>query len=167
MKPYSPERKEVLLRRLLPPESVPVALLASEAGVSEQTLYNWRKKFKENGSLVSPLNKAIPAESGSSADKFAVVLETAALNEVELAEFCRSRGLLVEQIARWKAACMEANAKAGAQAKGLREQLAQEKKRSKTLERELQRKEKALAEAAALLILRKKLNAIWGGRGDE
>jgi hypothetical protein len=45
--------------------------------------------------------------------------------------------------------------------------LVQEKKRSKQLERELQRKEKALAEAAALLVLRKKLNAIWGESGDE
>ena len=53
------------------------------------------------------------------------------------------------------------------QAKALREQLVQEKKRSKQLERELQRKEKALAEAAALLVLRKKLNAIWGESGDE
>ena len=58
------------------------------------------------------------------------------------------------------------SAAAGA-AKALREQLVQEKKRSKQLERELQRKEKALAEAAALLVLRKKLNAIWGESGDE
>lgn len=167
MKPYSAERKEALLRRLLPPESVPVAQLAREVGVSEQTLYNWRKKLKENGSQVSQSDHAIATESWSSADKFAVVLETAALNEVELAEFCRSRGLLVEQLAQWKAACLSANAKVGVQAKALREQLVQEKKRSKQLERELQRKEKALAEAAALLVLRKKLNAIWGESGDE
>ncbi len=96
-----------------------------------------------------------------------MILETAALNAVELAEFCCGRGLLVEQITQWKAACMSANAKAEVQAKGLREQLAQEKKRSKRLERELQRKEKALAEAAALLILRKKLNAIRGESADE
>jgi hypothetical protein len=45
--------------------------------------------------------------------------------------------------------------------------LAQEKKRSKKLERELLRKEKALAETAALLVLRKKINAIWGESEDD
>ena len=49
----------------------------------------------------------------------------------------------------------------------LRSQLAQEKKRSKKLERELLRKEKALAETAALLVLRKKINAIWGESEDD
>lgn len=165
VKPYSPERKEALLRRLLPPESIPLAQLAREAGVSEQTLYNWRRKLKEQGSLVPEPSKNV--ETWSSAEKFAVVLETAAFNEAELAEFCRSRGLLVEQIAAWKQACMAANAKADTQAKVLREQLAQEKKRSKKLERELQRKDKALAETAALLVLRKKLNAIWGEGEDD
>lgn len=165
MKPYSPERKEALLRRLLPPESIPLAQLAREAGVSEQTLYNWRRKLREQGSLV--VEPGTPADAWSSADKFAVVLETAALNETELAEFCRSRGLLVEQIAQWKAACLSANAKAETQAKTLRAQLAEERKRSKQLEQELRRKDKALAETAALLVLRKKLNAIWGEDADD
>ena len=70
-------------------------------------------------------------------------------------------------IAAWKQACLTANAKPEEQAKELRSQLAQEKKRSKKLERELQRKEKALAETAALLVLRKKINAIWGESEDD
>lgn len=165
MKPYSAERKEALLRRLLPPESIPLARLARESGVSEQTLYNWRRKLKEQGNLVSDTGKN--PEAWSSQEKFAIVLETASLNETELAEFCRRRGLLVEQIAAWKQACMSANARAEDQSKILRDQLAQEKKRSKKLEKELLRKEKALAETAALLVLRKKLNAIWGENEDD
>lgn len=165
MKPYSPERKEALLRRLLPPECLTVAELARTAGVCEQTLYNWRKKLKEQGSLVS--SAVTRPQAWSSAQKFAIVLESAALNATELAEFCRQRGLLVEQVAEWKQACLDANAGVPPQAKGLREQLAQEKKRSKKLERELVRKEKALAEAAALLVLRKKFNAIWGDGADD
>jgi hypothetical protein len=61
------------------------------------------------------------AEGWSSQDKFAVVLETAALNEAELAEYCRRRGLFVEQIAAWREACRTANATAGEQARSQRE----------------------------------------------
>ncbi|CAM3500474.1 Transposase IS3/IS911 family protein [Cupriavidus taiwanensis] len=106
-------------------------------------------------------------EVWSSEDKFAVVLETAPLNEAELAEYCRRKGLYAEQIAAWREACRSANANAGEQA---REQLLQskgDKKRIQQLEKELQRKEKALAEAAALLILRKKVQAIWGEKEDD
>ncbi|RQW27925.1 hypothetical protein EHS17_07645 [Rhodobacteraceae bacterium CH30] len=72
-----------------------MAELASAAGVSTQALYQWSKKLKKQGSLLS---QAIPcSEAWSSAQKFAIVLETAALNETERAEFCRQRGLLVEQ----------------------------------------------------------------------
>ncbi len=165
MNVYSPERKEALLRRLLPPESMPVAQLARVAGVSEQTLYNWRKKLREQGSLVPASNRQ--GEDKSSQEKFAIVLETAALNEHELAAYCRQHGLLVEQIAEWKETCAQANARTGTQSKALREQLLTERKHSKKLEKELQRKEKALAETAALLVLRKKLNAIWGEAEDD
>jgi hypothetical protein len=48
-----------------------------------------------------------------------------------------------------------------------RHQSKDDKKRIQQLEKELQRKEKALAEAAALLILRKKAQAIWGDREDD
>ena len=41
-----------------------------------------------------------------------------------------------------------------------------EAKRIRELERELYRKEKALAETAALLVLKKKAQAIWGDEGN-
>ncbi len=99
-----------------------------------------------------------PGKPWSSAEKFAVVLETAALNEAERAEYARRKGLYVEQIAVWTAACRDAN---GAWVE--RPENRADKKRIQDLERELHRKEKALAEAAALLVLRKKAQAIWGG----
>ena len=96
------------------------------------------------------------SELWSSADKFRVVVESAGLNETELAEYCRRKGLYVEQIQAWRIACEQTNASADTQTKVSREQSKQAAKRIKQLERELQRKESALAEAAALLILRKK-----------
>ena len=93
--------------------------------------------------------------------KFAAVVETSALNEAELAEYCRRRGLYAEQVERWRAVCRQANGPGGAapaRGGGRRE----DRRRIRQLEGELRRKDKALAETAALLVLRKKLNAIWG-----
>jgi transposase-like protein len=96
-----------------------------------------------------------------------VVLEAAPLNAAELAEYCRRKGLYPEQISAWRAACRSANANATEQAREQRQQSKEDRKRIQQLEKELQRKEKALAEAAALLILRKKAQAIWGSNEDD
>lgn len=99
--------------------------------------------------------------------KFATVLETATLSEAELAEYCRRRGLYIEQIQAWRAACVQGQHSARAQQQMDNVQAKADKKRIRELERELRRKEKALAEAAALLILQKKLNAYWGNVDEE
>ena len=99
------------------------------------------------------------AEDWDSASKFAVVLETATLSEVELAQYCRGKGLYVEQVRAWRATCEQANARSEQKAAEIERSLKVERRRSKQLEVELRRKEKALAEAAALLILAKKYRA--------
>ena len=103
----------------------------------------------------------------SSADKFGVVLETARMNEAELSEYCRSKGLFVEQVADWREACQQANAAPGELNREFREQSKSDRKVIKDLKKDLQRKEKALAEAAALIILRKKAQAIWREPEDD
>ena len=102
----------------------------------------------------------------SSRDKFAAVLETAALNEADLAEYCRKRGLYPAQIATWRSACEQANDWDRASTARLGQPTKNKKKRIKDLERELARKDRALAETAALLVPRKKAAAIWGGDED-
>lgn len=165
MNAYSAERRESLVRRMMPPENASVSLLARESGITEQTLYTWRRQVKAQG-MVVPGDAKNP-EAWSSEDKFAVVLETAGLNAAELGEYCRGRGLLAEQITVWRDACRTANASVAEQAREQRQQSKDDKKRIGALEKELRRKEKALAEAAALLILRKKAQAIWGDKEDE
>jgi transposase-like protein len=161
---YSPERKAAVLKRMLPPNSMAIRQLSQEEGISEATLHKWRAEARGKGQLL-PDADAGP-EGWSSRDKFAAVLETAALNEAALAEYCRKRGLYPSQIAAWRAACEQANDWDRASTARLGQATKEEKKRVKDLERELARKEKALAEAAALLILRKKASAIWGGDED-
>ncbi|QOY37727.1 transposase [Anaerobacillus isosaccharinicus] len=95
-------------------------------------------------------------------------METYSLNEIQLAEYCRKKGLFKEQVKAWREGCLNANSpKPVDQSKQLNHELKEEKNRSKILEKDLRKKEKALAEAAALLLLRKKAQAIWGDQEDE
>ena len=162
---YSPEFKEAMLRRMLPPNNESIKKIAKEEGLSEQTLRNWREKARKEG-YAAPGTDASP-DDWSTQDKFLIVVETASLNESELAEYARKKGLYVEQIKAWKDACMNANGGIAKEAARLNRELKDSQKERKMLEKELQRKEKALAEAAALLVLSKKANAIWGDPEDE
>jgi transposase-like protein len=164
MRRYSAEQKEALIKRMMPPMNTPVMTLVEETGISDCTLYTWRKQARERG-LAVPGNGKNP-EQWRSKDKFAIVLETASMNETQLAEYCRRKGLYAEQITAWRQACEGANTSAREQQKHVTEQSREDKKKIKQLERELRQKEKALAETAALLVLRKKANAIWGEGED-
>ena len=88
---YSPEYKDSILRRLLPPKSESISKIAKEEGLSEQTLRNWRDKARKEG-YAAPGTDA-NAEDWSTQDKFLIVIETASLNETELAEYARKKGL--------------------------------------------------------------------------
>lgn len=165
MSSYSPERKASLIRKLLPPKNMSVAELSRQEGISQATLYAWRTKLKAGGAVVPGDKKNAddwPAEA-----KFAAVLHTATLCEIELSEYCRSKGLYLEQISTWRQACITGQMSAKAQLKVEREQARADKKRIAELERELRRKDKALAETAAILVLRKKMSAFWGNDSED
>jgi transposase-like protein len=161
---YSPERKTAVLKRMLPPSNLSVRSLSQEEGISEATLHKWRAEARGKGRLM-PDAYAGP-EGWTSRDKFAAVLETAAMNDADLAEYCRKRGLFAEQIKKWRVACEQANDWDRTSTARMSQATREEKKRIKDLERDLARKDCALAETAALLVLRKKAAAIWGGDED-
>ncbi|CAK0775889.1 putative IS3 family mobile element-associated protein [Gammaproteobacteria bacterium] len=161
---YSAERKEAVLRKMLPPNNKSLKDLAQEEGISEATLHLWRRETRAQGRLLPDADKT--PEGWSAKDKFCAVVETAAMNEEELSEYCRKRGLYPEQMKGWRIACEQATDRERESSSRLNEVIREERKRNKELERELTRKEKALAEAAALLILRKKAEVIWGEYED-
>jgi transposase-like protein len=162
---YSPERKAAVLAKMLPPNNMPLGQLAKEEGISVATLAKWRAEARAKGQFL-PDAKA-GSEGWTSQDKLAAVIETAALNEAELGEYCRRRGIYPEQLAVWRDACERANDWERAATSRIARETRDDKKRIQQLERELARKEKALAEAAALMILRKKVEAIWDRREGE
>ena len=161
---YSQELRDHILKRVLPPQSDSIERVAREEGISEQTIRNWKAQaISEN---YAPSGNDEP-EKWSSQDKFLIVLETSGMSETDLAEYARQKGLYVEQIAEWREACINANAGMARMARSLNAALKESEKEKRRLEKELQRKEKALAEAAALLVLRKKLEAIWGESEED
>ena len=83
-----------MLRKMMPPHNRSIKQLAQEEGISEATLFNWRKQTREKG-LLLPDGDSGPA-GWSARDKFGAVLETAALNEADLAEYCRQKVIYSE-----------------------------------------------------------------------
>lgn len=159
---YSPEFKASIIARMLPPNDVPVPDLVRETNIPKDTLYAWRTKARKEARGVAA--QLSPTSGLSSEEKFAVVVETAALNEAELGEYCRAKGLYPQEVSAWRASCRQANTTVSAKAE--RAEIRTQKQQIKNLERELQRKEKALAEAAALLVLQKKARKLFGEPED-
>ena len=90
------------------------------------------------------------------------MLETAALNQVDLAEYCRKRGFYPAQITAWRAACEQANDWGRSSTARLAHATKEEKKRVKDLERELARKDRALTEPQRFWFCEKRLTRSGG-----
>jgi len=102
---YSPERKAAVLKKMLAPGNLSVAELSRQEGISDVTLYTWRKQAMARGEMVSGSGK-LP-EHWSAEAKLAVVIETSAFSEIELSQHCRERGLYPEQVKAWRQACLD------------------------------------------------------------
>jgi len=165
MASYSKEFKENMITRMLPPNNEPVSKISKETKISVATLHKWKKSVSTSDQ--SSTNRKQTGIKWSSQDKFLIVMETASMNEIELSNYCRSKGLYVEQVKEWKSVCMQANGGVAEEASRLNKEMKVKDKEIKSLEKDLRRKEKALAETAAILVLRKKLNTLLGTDDEE
>jgi transposase len=167
MQSYSESFKRNLVRRLLLPNGPSAGALAREVGVSQPTLSRWVRTLGSVGGVTkpdppSPSSRARRPEDWTAQDRLRIVVEAGRLSDSELGELLRREGLHEETLAQWRESALEALQPSSApRARG------GDKKRIKQLERELARKDKALAEAAALIILKKKAQAIWGDGDDD
>lgn len=154
---HSHELKDALIKKMMPPMNQSVAAISRESGISKPTLYAWKHDAQSSG-LVIPA-RISSADQWDAKARLAVLMETALMNEAERSVYCREKGLYPEQLDAWKASFEGADAGHTSASKA---ELALERKRSRALEKELLRKDRALAETAALLTLSKKAQAIWG-----
>jgi len=147
---YAEAFRAKMVRKMLPPGAMSANALAAETGLHQPTLSRWLKEARTVGVMDKPAKKWTPAE------KLRVVVEASKLSDGALGEFLRREGLHEAQLKEWRIAAESAFDTPRASKKS------PEAKKIKALEREVLRKDKALAEAAALLILKKKAEAIWG-----
>jgi transposase len=164
MKTYSAGFKSGIISKMLPPNNVSVGQISQETGIPKDTLYSWR--LKARGYRQRDIANGAAGNGGlGSEDKFNIVLETAGMNEEQLSAYCRRKGLYPDQIDGWRRQCIAANDPGNNKLD--RQKLREHERQNKQLRAELRRKEKALAEAAALLVLKKKAQQIWGDPEDD
>jgi transposase-like protein len=148
---YGQTFKDRAVARLLPPESAPLPVVAQDVGVSVATLDRWR---------TDALTRPARERAWSAAARLEAVIATAALDDAAQSAWCRTHGVFPQQLAQWRQAATHALAEPAEQRASPRETQA-DRRRIQELEREVRRKDKALAETAALLVLSKKLTAIF------
>lgn len=159
---YSIGFRNGVLKKVLPPENRPIKDVAKEYGITEQTIHNWMQQLK-SGKLKITAEESSP-NFRSTAEKFRLVLESRSIPEDTMGQWLREHGLHSEHLPLWEQEIAQVMAEKSDKAKENMAQLAKENKR---LKKELARKEKALAEMAALLVLKKKADEIWGDKEDD
>jgi len=149
----SADVKESILKKAFNRGNKSLSQIADENGIGHSTIAKWVKKSNQenNGKMLSP------------AEKFQHLQAIAKLNDEEIGAYCRQHGLYSIQLKDWEKDFMQKDSSE----KKYKAEVVALRKRNAELERELRRKEKALAEAAALLILKKKAEEIWGDDKED
>ena len=152
---YGQAYKDRIVARLLPPESSAVEGVSREVGVSAATLERWRADALAND---AGDRRGGGGQRWTAAARLEAVIATAAMDEAARSAWCREQGLYPSELDGWK---QDAIAGLGEPRAASAVEARQDRRRVKELERELHRKDKALAETAALLVLAKKLKAVF------
>lgn len=167
---YTDSFKAKMVQRLSAPNAITAMSLSKEVGVSQSQLSRWLRDAR----TVDPMAKerrsdrVVEGTARSAEEKVRIVMEAAAIPPNELGAYLRREGVHEAELAQWRAAAMEA-AKTALEGGSASKPAGRgsDGRRIKDLERELRRKEKALAEAAALLVLQKKFNAFMEERDKD
>lgn len=161
---YSSEFKEQLLAKVFTPNGSSTVELAKQSGVAYATLYTWIKMSKKQNVSAQQTIPLRP-ESQSAEAKVRAVLDTLDKTESERSAYCREHGIYMHHLEAWKEQIV--NGLGAVQTKKDKIEQQQLTKEIKKLKSELNRKDKALAEVSALLILKKKADLLWGGEEDN
>jgi transposase len=168
---YSEGFKARMVQKMLDPAAMSACGLSRETGVPQGTLSRWLRRARMVNGVSKrgkhPKGTGDPAarrpQDWSADEKLEAVIYASTLTEEELGAFLREKGLHEADLVAWRKTVLTASraALSGERPRKGRKQ-SKEARRIRELEKELDRKEKALAEAAALLVLKKKVQQIWG-----
>jgi hypothetical protein len=158
---YSSEFKKVAVQKYLSNRTGNLRDLASELGVSHTCLWKWVGEYKKyaNSNGMNHIDKR--PQDWTADEKIQACFDYENLSVEQQGEFLRRKGLHSDRLVEWKNLCLSALSLKGNDAAS-RVELNDANRKIKELERDLNRKDKALAEASALLVLKKKADLIWG-----
>ena len=154
---YGQAFKDRAVARLLPPESAALELVAREVGIGAGTLERWREDAQ---------SRPARGRAWTAGARLEAVITTAAMSETGKSAWCREHGVYPGDLDKWRSSATAALAEPE-EARASPQATRADRKRIKELERDLLRKDRALAETAALLVLSKNLEAIFHKGGDE
>lgn len=171
---YSEAFKRRMVQKMSGPWAISANALAKEEGISQSTLSRWKRQAGTLSGMTTQDNKTEAQKSTPSKrpqdwsleEKLQAVVEASGLSDDELGAFLRRKGLHEGTLNQWRDLVASALGRPQRKNKKSRE-LKEAEKRVRKLERELKRKNAALAETAALLVLKKKAQAIWGDEDDD
>ena len=152
---YGQGFKDRAVARLLPPESATLEVVAREVGIGAGTLARWREGLQ---------SRPARGRAWTAAARLEAVITTAAMAEAGKSAWCREHGVYPAELDKWRASAIAALSEPEEE-RASPQATRQDRKRIKELERDLLRKDRALAETAALLVLSKKVGAIFN-RGE-
>jgi len=158
---YTEDIKKTMVKKMVGPYGKSAASLALEVGIAQSTLSRW---LREYGNITTMKKNNKLKNQWTALEIYQAILEYESLSEEEKGAYLRKKGLYSSDIKKWKKEILEALTTENKLKKYRKDP---RDKKIKKLEKELQRKEKALAEAAALLVLKKKADAIWGDKEDD
>jgi transposase len=159
---YSEEFKKSAVQKFHNRGSRNVAAVCSELGVSGSCLYKWVESHGKDSGMKKPRSP----QDWSATEKLKAVIEFEGLPPEKQGEFLRTQGLHTDHIATWKKS-MQAGLEPASRSPSERAAMSELKAENKELKRDLHRKDRALAETTALLVLKKKADLIWGTGDDE
>lgn len=165
MKEYTLGFKLAMVKKMMGPPSRSPDSLAKEVGVSKSALWKWRHTLAKTLNMTNN-NNGKSQKQWSASEKLEVLLKAATLSQEELGGYLREQGIYETQLTKWKEEAIQ-GLSGGVHEPELRNEINGERKKVKELEREIHRKERALAETAALLVLKKKVHEIWGDEDDD
>ena len=142
MSPYSESLRSKLVQKMSAPGGPSATALAQEVGISQSTLSRWLRAVRVEGMTNK---KSRRPQDWTAAEKLAAVLEAAPLSEEALGGFLRRKGLYRTHLDQWREQMLH-----GLEANKQRSRSTAKERQFRTLQKELRRKDAALAETAAL-----------------
>jgi len=165
MKTYSENFKRSVVEKVLNRGSRSIADIEKETGVGNTSFYKWAEKYR-NAIESGMKNTDRRPQNRSPEEKLKAVIEFEKLSPDKQGEFLRREGLHSDHIESWKK-IMQAGLDSIGDSKASRSEIAQLKAENKELAQDLNKKNKALAEVTALLVLKKKADLLWGTGENE